>query len=84
MGNDHSQIKGLEIEQKAVEIADFWTLYGGELTNGDRYTLISIFKDAGIVNGQLWAAQSPLERFTKVSVSQKDSGTQLVLLGHLL
>lgn len=66
MGNDHSNVKGLEIEQKAVEITDFWTLYSGELTNADRYTLISIFKDVGIVNGQLWANQSPLDRFTKV------------------
>lgn len=67
MGNDHSQLKGVEIDSQSVEVTDFWTLYSGELPNGDeKSTVISLFQGEPVVKGQLWTAQGPLDRATKV------------------
>lgn len=67
MGNDQSQLKGLQIDQKAIEVTDFWSIYAGEVPNGSNNapTLISIFKGEPVVTGQLWKSKSPLERATK-------------------
>lgn len=67
MGNDHSQMKGLEIDSQSVEVTDFWTLYSGCLPNAEgKASFISLFQGEPVVNGQLWANQLPLERATKV------------------
>lgn len=68
MGNDHSQMKGLEIDSQSVEVTDFWTLYSGELPNAEgKASFISLFQGEPVVNGQLWANQLPLDRATKVN-----------------
>lgn len=74
MGNDHSQLKGLEIDNKSIEVTDFWTLYAGEVPasadgSTDKSSLpISLFRGEPVVNGQLWTAQGPLDRATKVNM----------------
>lgn len=66
MGNDQSNIKGLEIDKKAIESTDFWAIYNGELHNENNpTTLITIFQGEQVVKGQLWANKSPLERATR-------------------
>lgn len=65
MGNENSQLKGLVIDKKAIEVTDFWSLYSGVLPNGDHHpTQISIFQGEPVVSGQLWTTKSPLERAT--------------------
>lgn len=66
MGNDQSQIKGLEIDKKAVEVTDFWSIYPGELRNKNCLTTsVTIFQGEPVVTGQLWANKSPLQRATR-------------------
>lgn len=66
MGNDHSILKGLKIDQKAIEVTDFWSIYSGEIPKENSSpTSISIFKSEPVISGQLWKTKSPLERATK-------------------
>lgn len=66
MGNDQSHIKGIEIDKKAIESTDFWSIYNGELKNENGpTTLITIFQGEQVVKGQLWTNKSPLERATR-------------------
>ena len=70
MGNDHSQLKGLEIDTQSTEVTDFWTLYSGELplnSSDDVPMLISLFQGETVVKGQLWTNQNPLEKATQVT-----------------
>lgn len=66
MGNDQSHIKGLQVDKKATETTDFWSIYNGELKNENSpTTLITIFQGEQFVKGQLWTSKSPLERSTR-------------------
>lgn len=66
MGNDQSNLKGLEIDKKAIESTEFWSIYNGELHNENQpTTLITIFQGEQVVKGGLWATKSPLERATQ-------------------
>lgn len=68
MGNDQSshKLKGLHIDEKAIEVTDFWSIYCGEVPNVNNVPqLISIFKGESVVTGQLWTNKTPLERATK-------------------
>lgn len=71
MGQDHSKLTGLLIDEKAVEVTDFWSLFNAEVPNDDGATRLSIFKGEPLVSGQLWVLQSPLERAIKVSRSHE-------------
>jgi SCY1-like protein 3 len=67
MGNESSQLKNLEINKKAVEVADFWSLFNAEVhENESNNRLVSIFQSENITTGQLWANENPLERSIKV------------------
>ncbi|XP_055301451.1 protein-associating with the carboxyl-terminal domain of ezrin [Sitodiplosis mosellana] len=66
MGNDQSHIKGLEVDKKAIDSTEFWSIYNGELKNENiPTTLITIFQGEQVVKGQLWSSKSPLERATR-------------------
>lgn len=66
MGSDQSNLRGLKIDEKAIEVTDFWSIYSGEIPKEHSApTLISIFKNEPLVSGQLWKTKSPLERATK-------------------
>ncbi|XP_055598443.1 protein-associating with the carboxyl-terminal domain of ezrin-like [Uranotaenia lowii] len=65
MGNDQSQLKGLEISKKAIQVTDYWSLYSGEIPTESAVTYISIFQGETLVTGQFWANQNPLERAIK-------------------
>ncbi|KAJ0181012.1 hypothetical protein K1T71_003097 [Dendrolimus kikuchii] len=69
MGNDSSHLSGLEIEEKAVEITDFWCHYQATIRDSCRYFSlksdgsVSVFKGEAAV-GPLWAISTPLEKFS--------------------
>ncbi|XP_050077494.1 protein-associating with the carboxyl-terminal domain of ezrin [Anopheles maculipalpis] len=67
MGNEQSQLKGVEISKKAIQVTDYWSLYNGELpnANGGAPSSISIFQGETLVSGQFWTNQNPLERAIK-------------------
>lgn len=62
MGNDQSQLKGLEISRKAIQVTDYWSLYHGEIPTESSVSTISIFQGETLVTGQFWTNQNPLER----------------------
>ncbi|CAB3257131.1 unnamed protein product [Arctia plantaginis] len=69
MGNESSQLSGLEIEEKAIEITDFWCHYQATINDSCRYFSlksdgsVSVFKGEAAV-GPLWAISTPLEKFS--------------------
>ncbi|XP_058814715.1 protein-associating with the carboxyl-terminal domain of ezrin [Topomyia yanbarensis] len=65
MGNDQSQLKGLEISRKAVQVTDYWSLYNGEIPAESSVSFFSIFQGETLVTGQFWTNQNPLERAIK-------------------
>uniref|UniRef100_A0A6B2EGV2 Protein kinase domain-containing protein n=1 Tax=Phlebotomus kandelakii TaxID=1109342 RepID=A0A6B2EGV2_9DIPT len=66
MGNDHSLLKGLEIEEKATEVSDFWSVFAGEMKTDTRTSLLTIFQGESIINSnQFWHNKNPLEKATK-------------------
>lgn len=68
MGSEQSQPSSdVRIDAKCIETTDYWTLFDGELTNGDgSFNLVSLFQGEPVVKGQLWSSQSPLDRAAKV------------------
>ncbi|CAH2100219.1 unnamed protein product [Euphydryas editha] len=69
MGNDTSHLNGLEIEEKAIEVTDFWSHYQATIKDSCRYFSlksdgsVSVFKGE-IVLGPLWTLSTPLEKFS--------------------
>lgn len=57
MGIESSHMNGLQLEEKAIETTDYWTLYSA--SNGE--TKLSIFKSKTGIHGQSWT----LEKMTK-------------------
>lgn len=66
MGNESSKLTGLEIEEKAVEVTDFWT-HNSALLDNDNNTSLSVFIGESFVEGPLWTIHTPLEKMAKVS-----------------
>lgn len=73
MGNDSSHLSGLEVNEKAIEITDFWAHYhatvhdSGYFFNLKGYGSISVFKSEVVVLGSLWSSHTPLEKCAIVS-----------------
>lgn len=65
MGNDHSQMSGLEINKKAIEVTDFYAHYTATLDSSN-ITTLSVFIGEPIVGNSLWNTQTPLEKLSKV------------------
>lgn len=65
MGSEQSQISGLELEEKAVEVTDFWTHHSAAVNSGN-FTNLSVFIGEPLVGGSLWMSQTPLEKASKV------------------
>lgn len=73
MGNENSQLSGLEIDEKAIEITDFWYQYQAKISDSCRYFSlksdgsVSVFKGEAAI-GPLWSVSTPLEKFSNVSL----------------
>uniref|UniRef100_A0A1B0CFI3 Protein-associating with the carboxyl-terminal domain of ezrin n=1 Tax=Lutzomyia longipalpis TaxID=7200 RepID=A0A1B0CFI3_LUTLO len=66
MGNKQSLQKDLEIEEKATEVSDFWSVFAGEIKMDSRTSLLTIFEGELIVNkNQLWNTNNPLLKASK-------------------
>ncbi|XP_046971059.1 protein-associating with the carboxyl-terminal domain of ezrin [Vanessa cardui] len=69
MGNENSQLNGLEIEEKAIEITDFWSHYQATIKDSCRYFSlksdgsVSVFKGLSVL-GPLWTVSTPLEKLS--------------------
>lgn len=79
MGNETSQLAGLEIDEKAVEVTDFWTHHSAVM-HGENVTPLSVFIGEPLVGGALWINQTPLEKATKVCVSEQYACRECVLV----
>lgn len=66
MGNEHSYMTGLQIDQKAIEVSEFFTHYSAYLTSVHPSNL-SVFVGERLVGGSLWQTQTPLEKISKVN-----------------
>lgn len=69
MGNEQSQteISDLEIDEKAVEVTDFWIHYSAKVASGNIRNL-SVFIGEPLFGGSLWINQTPLEKNSKVGI----------------
>lgn len=68
MGNEHSQMSGLNVEEKAIEVTDFWSHHSATLNTGNsNVSTVSVFIGEPLVGGSLWMTQTPLEKASKVS-----------------
>lgn len=65
MGNEQSQLSGLEVEEKAVEVTDFWSHHSASVNAGNVSNL-SVFVGEPLVGGSLWLSNTPLEKAGKV------------------
>ncbi|KAF5284068.1 hypothetical protein FQA39_LY17117 [Lamprigera yunnana] len=62
MGNEQSNVIGLELDEKAVEVTDFWIHHSATMSSGN---CGSVFVGEPLVDGSLWWSQTPLERSAK-------------------
>ncbi|XP_059611314.1 protein-associating with the carboxyl-terminal domain of ezrin [Phlebotomus argentipes] len=66
MGSEQSLLKGLEIEEKATEVSDFWSVFAGELKTDTRTSLLTIFQGESVIStNQFWDKKNPLEKAIK-------------------
>lgn len=68
MGNEKSALSGLEIEEKAIEITDFWLQHSASLNRTNNPQSISVFiSEPSLHTSASFGKPSPLERAAKVS-----------------
>lgn len=65
MGNENSQMAGLEIDKKAVDVTDFYMHYAATL-NANNISSVSVFVGGSVVVSTLWCSQTPLKKAAKV------------------
>lgn len=68
MGNDHSQLSKIEINNNPVEVSNFWSQYSAKIDNSENLTNLSVFVENSLnfKHDRLWASQTPLQRCAKV------------------
>lgn len=65
MGNEQSQIPGIEIDRKIIEVSDFWTQHSASISGADNVSRLTIFIGDLFINEPVWSPITPLERFSK-------------------
>ena len=66
MGNEKSALSGLEIEEKAIEITDFWLQHSANLHTTNPQTLSVFISEPSLHATASFGKPSPLERAAKV------------------
>lgn len=67
MGSEQSHLKGLQIEKKAIEVTDHWTVYAAEVPNESSIDKLTIFQGQTTIDTHLWGNYGPLDKATRVS-----------------
>ncbi|XP_046742704.1 protein-associating with the carboxyl-terminal domain of ezrin [Diprion similis] len=65
MGNEKSALGGLEIDEKAVEITDFWLHHSASLSEPCQQTLSVFVSEPSLHSGANFGKPSPLEKAAK-------------------
>lgn len=71
MGNEKSALSGLEIDEKPVEITDFWVHYMANVSghNAQAAQAVSLFvSEPALHYSANFGTPSPLERAAKVNI----------------
>lgn len=66
MGNEKSALNGLEIDDKAIEITDFWLHHTGNLSGANPQNLSIFISEPSLHSTANFGKPSPLERTAKV------------------
>lgn len=64
MGHDQSNLSGLELDERVVEVAEFWSQHTATINGGN---LVSVLVGEPLVGGSLWISKTPLEKAAKVN-----------------
>ncbi|KAJ8681456.1 hypothetical protein QAD02_017243 [Eretmocerus hayati] len=65
MGNNKSAPKGLDIDEKAVEITDFWTHHSAQVSDNHTTNLSVFISEPSLHSGASFGKPSPLEKSAK-------------------
>lgn len=65
MGNDHSHSKKFHVNEDAIIVNDFYSMFLGDIKNDSSSTVISVFKESATPKGGYWSTKTPLEHLTK-------------------
>lgn len=67
MGNEKSALRGLEIEDKAVEVTDYWMHYDASINDSNLQKLSVFISEPSLHFTATFRRPSPLERAAKVN-----------------
>lgn len=65
MGNDKSTLNGIEIDEKAIEITDFWTQYSASVQNYNSQRVSIFISEPSLHYTASFGKPTPLERIAK-------------------
>lgn len=68
MGNERSTLRGLEIEDKAVEVTDYWMHYDASVHDSSLQRLSIFISEPSLHFTATFGKPSPLERAAKVDI----------------
>jgi len=66
MGNEKSTLRGLEIEDKAIEVTDYWMHYDASIDDSSLQKLSIFISEPSLQFTAAFGRPSPLERAAKV------------------
>lgn len=69
MGNEKSALNGIEIDEKAIEVTDFWTQYSANVQNYNSQKVSVFNSEPSLHYTASFGRPTPLERIAKVSSS---------------
>lgn len=69
MGNEKSALNGIEIDEKAIEVTDFWTQYSANVQNYNSQKVSVFNSEPSLHYTASFGKPTPLERIAKVSSS---------------
>lgn len=72
MGNEHSRLPGINIEDEAKEVSNFWSQHSATIIKSNTVTNLSVFieNSPDYSDHSLWSSQTPLQKCSKVLPSQ--------------
>jgi len=68
MGNEKSALRGLEIEDKAIEVTDYWMHYDAYVHDSSLQRLSIFISEPSLHFAATFGRPSPLERAAKVNI----------------